>query len=105
MPDVLLSMETRRRLDALFDEPARAKAAHLLVTQCGSNLPFDEASDAQSLERVRFAALKPSNGDLGELQKAIELAQIDARDLLMAAGFGRDVRAHESWFPPPRQNQ
>jgi hypothetical protein len=29
----------------------------------------------------------------------VELAKIDSRDVLVAAGFGNDVRAHESWFP------
>jgi len=33
------------------------------------------------------------------LLEAIELAKADWRDLLMAAGFGEDVRAHEFWIP------
>jgi hypothetical protein len=61
------------------DEPARARAAELPITQCGSNLPFDEAEDAS--------------------------AQIDSRDVLMAAGFGHDVHVHETWFPPSRPDQ
>ena len=74
-------------------------AADLLVTRCGSNLPFNEEADGRSLERIRFAALKLSDGDLAKLRAAIELAQIDSRDVLVAAGFGHDVRAHEAWFP------
>jgi hypothetical protein len=99
MTGVPLSFETQRRLDALFHGTARTIAADLLVTQCGGNLPFNEAADARSLERIRFAALKLSNGDLAELRSAVELAQIDSRDVLVAAGFGQDVRAHEAWFP------
>src|SRR5437016_2310643 len=99
MPDVPLSRETRRRLDVLFAGPDREKAAQLLIMQCGKNLPFCDGADEQGLERVRFAALKLSKGNLVELEAAIRLAQSDWRDLLVAAGFGSDVRAHESWFP------
>ena len=99
MPPVQLSPETRRRLDALFVGAAREAAADLLVTQCANNLPFCETSDARSLERIRFAVLKLSNGDLAELGRAVEVAQLDWRDVLVAAGFGNDVRAHEAWFP------
>ncbi len=50
-------------------------------------------------ERFRFAALRLSNGDLRKLEQAVELAKRDWRDLLMAAGFGEDVTAHERWRP------
>ena len=99
MSGILLSPETQRRVDALFHGAARTLAAELLVNRCGSNLPFNDSADARSLERIRFAALKLSNGDLAELRRAIEQVQIDSRDVLMAAGFGEDVRAHEAWFP------
>jgi len=68
MPDVPLSPETQRRLDVLFAEEDRERAAHLLITQCGDNLPFYERADEEDLERVRFAALKLSRGDLTELE-------------------------------------
>ncbi len=99
MPRTQLSPETQRRLDALFVGAAWQTAADLLITRCGINLPFCEASDARGLERIRFAALKLSDGDLGELRRAVEIAQTDWRDVLVAAGFATDVRAHESWFP------
>ncbi len=83
----------------MFEGAARTLAADLLIGQCGSNLPFNENADARGLERIRFAALKLSNGDLAELRNVIEQAQIDSRDVLVAAGFGQDVRAHEAWFP------
>jgi hypothetical protein len=47
------------------------------------------------MERVRFAVLKLSGGDLEKLRKAIKLAQTDWRDLLMAAGFGHDVNVYK----------
>jgi hypothetical protein len=99
MPNVPLSEETRRRLEALFPEPSREAATKLLVEQCGDNLPTCELSGPRELERIRFAELKLSHGDPAELEQAVLLAQIDWRDVLMAAGFGHDVRAHESWWP------
>lgn len=94
-----LSLETVRRVEAMFDGAELEAANALLVEQCGNNLPFPRALDARQLERVRFAALKLSGGDLGRLRKAIELAKTDWRDLLVAAGFAENVQSHESWFP------
>jgi hypothetical protein len=94
-----LSSETRRRLDALFTGAERDVAADLLLTQCGANIPLWTSTDPKGLERIRFAALKLSNGDLAELRRAVDIAQIDWRDALVAAGFGNDPHAHEHWFP------
>jgi hypothetical protein len=49
-------------------------------------------------ERLRFAALRLSRGDLTGLADAIKLGNTDWRDLLMAADFG-DVDAHSVWVP------
>jgi hypothetical protein len=94
-----ISSETQRRLDILFRQGDRAEAERLLAEQCGNNLPFLEKLDEQGLERFCFAALKLSGGDLSRLRSAIELAKTDWRDLLMAAGFGEDTRAHTLWMP------
>jgi len=99
MHPVPLSPETARRLDALFDAAARSKVAELLMTECGANLPLWIDTDPRGLERIRFAVLKLSNGDMNALERAIQIAQNDWRDVLVAAGFGNSVRAHESWFP------
>lgn len=99
MPPIPLSSETRRRVDALFDGPAREAAAELLITQCAANLPLWVNPDERGLERIRFAVLKLGNGDLTELRRAVQMAQVDWRDVLVAAGFGDSVRVHESWFP------
>ena len=94
-----LSPGTRQRLEVLFPPAEWAGAARLLVEECGDNLPFQEKATELSLERIRFAALKLSGGDLPRLRQAIQLAKTDWRDLLVAAEFGNDVRAHETWFP------
>jgi hypothetical protein len=99
MANVPLSPGTRSRLEVLFSPAERGEAEQLLVELCGSNLPFCENSDSTSLERLRFAALKLSGGRLPALYSAVELANTDWRDLLVAAGFAEDVEAHKSWFP------
>ena len=96
---VSLSPDTARRLRALFAAVDRREAERLLVDQCGNGLPFCEKYDAVGLERIRFAAMKVSNGNLSALRDAIDLANIDWRDLLVGAGFAEDVDAHKSWFP------
>jgi hypothetical protein len=99
MATVPLSHETIRRLELLFHGEDAVVAADLLTNECGSNLPGFENCNPLELERFRFAALKFSDGNLDRLLQAIELAQQDWRDRLMAAGFGRDARAHVGWMP------
>lgn len=96
---VRLSDETRKRMEHLFAGEDRARAEELLVEECGDNLPFCEQQDEHGLERIRFAALKRSGGTLEGLLAAVVLAQVDWRDLLIAAGFENDVQAHLRWDP------
>jgi hypothetical protein len=98
---VRLSPQTEQHIRALFPPISRPEAADLLLNQCGTSLPFLEKCDEFQLERVRFAALKLSAGEIPRLKKAIELAQNDWRDLLAAAGFAEDLKAHERWVPDP----
>jgi hypothetical protein len=98
MEPVKLSPQTTRRLELLFPTEAQEQARQLLICECGSNLPFLEGSNPTSLERVRFAALKVSEGRLDKLEAAVELAKVDWRDLLVHAGFAHDPKAHESWL-------
>lgn len=101
----VLSPETQRRVDLLFRAADRAAVTALLIEQCSNNLPFLERLDEYQLERVHFAALKLSAGDVDRLLDAIALAQLDWRDLLMAAGFGHNITMHKLWLPgaPERQ--
>jgi hypothetical protein len=96
-----LSAETIRRADILFQPEDRERAKALLYEQCGNNLPDLGKADMIRLERFRFAALKYSDGKLDLLESAVKLAQIDWRDLLVAAGFAHDVEAHRKWEPKP----
>lgn len=100
-----LSPETRRRVELVFRGDDARVAAEMLERECGNNVPFCEDSDSVQMERIRFAALKVSEGKVEMLRQAVELAKLDWRDLLMWAGFGNDVKAHEKWLvgqrPPP----
>lgn len=96
---VPLSPGTRDRMNALFDPEDRSAAEAMLTRDCGSNLPSCGSLDAAGLERVRYACLKLSRGYLDRLRHWVDEAQKDWRDVLMAADFGTDVRAHETWWP------
>jgi hypothetical protein len=94
-----LSEATWERLRKLFPPQQQEEAARLLADECGNNLPFCEDFGPVGLERIRFAVLKLSGGNIEELRTAIKDAQTDWRDVLMWAGFGESVTAHESWSP------
>jgi hypothetical protein len=94
-----LSTDTERHIAVLSPASHKAEVSELLLHQCGNNLPFCEKSDEFQLERLRFAALKLSAGNIDKLKDAIRLAKQDWRDVLMAAGFGTDVTAHKRWVP------
>jgi hypothetical protein len=94
-----LSAETLRRIDALFEQAQRDAVTRLLQDECGNNLPLLEHFDEGQLERVRFAALKLSDGNLEKLHDAVRLAKEDWRDLLVSAEFADDINAHRQWFP------
>ena len=92
-----LSEATRDKVRQLFPSRQQQDAADLLMIECGNNLPFCESSDEYALERIRFAVLKLSGGNLCELRRWVGLAKTDWRDVLMAAGFGHSVTAHKEW--------
>ena len=95
---VELSPLTTRRLDLLFPPATREAARRLLTQECGADLPLSGDTTPASLERIRFAALKVSDGRIEKLKQAIELARTDWRDLLVDAGFAHDPQAHKSWL-------
>lgn len=71
----------------------------VLADRCGATLPGIPAEHDQLIERIQLAALRLSAGRLGGLNKAVELAALDWRDLLVAAGFADDPTAHTRWQP------
>jgi hypothetical protein len=94
-----LSNEVKFRITRLFPPEQQEKVRQLLHNDCGNNLPFQKSVDASGLDRVRFAVLKLSDGNMDKLEEAIRIANQDWRDALVWAGFGDDVYAHEEWLP------
>jgi len=95
---VKLSKRTENLLNDFFPKTIREEAKELIETMCGNNLPFCENSGSEQMERIRFSAIKLSEGQIDKLCDAIELAQTDWRDLLMSAGFGYDPEKHNKWY-------
>jgi hypothetical protein len=94
-----LSPLTRQHVAALFAAADVPQAEQLLAHECAENLPLVRDPTPEGLERLRFAAIRVSEGALPRLRDAIALAKIDWRDLLVAAGFAHDVTAHRTWRP------
>jgi hypothetical protein len=93
----VLSEATWERVRQLFPPEQHEAVARILETECGNNLPFSEKETSCGLERLRFAALKLSKGNMENLCRAVNLAKRDWRDLLVAAGFAHSVDAHKHW--------
>ena len=96
---IKLSDRTIDKINSLFSDDDRKEVEELLKIECAENIPFCEKHDKYEMERIRFSVLKLSEGEISKLVDAIELAQIDWRDLFMAAGFGYDTDAHNKWEP------
>jgi len=92
-----LSPRTRQLVEKVFGPKRVDEAVLWLEDECGNNLPSCEKQDEVGMERIRFAAIKLSRGNIQKLLEAIDEARMDWRDLLMASDFGYDVDAHEQW--------
>lgn len=55
--------------------------------------------DLNLIERIEVGVIKQSHGDIDLLREWIGEAQEDWRDVLDAAEFYNDPRAHFSWKP------
>ena len=58
----------------------------ILDQECGRTIPFCRKATAQELEYIRLCVLRLSKGNLSELRKCVELANVDQRDVFLAAG-------------------
>ena len=92
-----ISSRTTRLIGKCFSADEKDLVISLLNDECGNNLPFFENSIPSDLERIHFAIIKLSNGELDRLESAIELAKTDWRDLLVAVGFENDLNGHNVW--------
>jgi len=92
-----LSDRTRQLIDVFFSDKIREEAIFFLQNECAENLPLGKMDTPEGIERIRFAVIKISNGDIDVLGKAIGLVSADWRNVLMGADFGYDVEAHNKW--------
>jgi len=92
-----LSQRTKQLTEIIFSADLVDEVIQWLEEECGNNIPFCSKYDEFQMERIRFAVLKLSRGNISKLLGAIDDARIDWRDLFMAADFGTDVTAHEKW--------
>ena len=86
-----------RLVQKLFSNEDKEQAIILLKDECGNNLPFCEEYSPEALDRIRFAAIKISNGNLDQLKSAVIMANTDWRDLLVYANFATDINMHNEW--------
>ncbi len=86
-----LSDRVSNHIEKMFD-PSNIEQAKALLLQISKT-----GSGNQAPDRCEIAALKISCGSVEKLRLAVELYHLDFRDLLMSAGFGCDIRAHEKW--------
>jgi hypothetical protein len=96
-----LTRGTVERIHALFPQPEWEMVSQALLERCGDNLPLVHSTYVALTERIRFAVLKLSCGSLEGLERHLQIAVLDWRDVLLAAGFGTDVAAHLAWHPEP----
>ena len=87
MSRVELTENTLRLVQRIFPPEHPGAVIESLEARCGPSLPLWHAPTPQGLERIRFAVLKLSSGSLAQFERAIELANADWRDVLVAAGL------------------
>ena len=92
-----LSPRTRQLVENIFGPKQVAEVVQWLEDECGNNLPACEKQVEYHMERIRFAEIKLSDGNIQKLLEAMDGARMDWRDPLMAADFVYDVNAHGHW--------
>jgi hypothetical protein len=97
-PMIALGPACRERIAALFPETDVLEAERLLE-QCTSDPRLLADLVRQGTDRLLFAMIRLSGGDTRGLLDAISQFRRDWRDLLIAADFADDPRAHETWQP------
>jgi hypothetical protein len=89
LPNVVAAIEK------LFTPYEQETITKMLIEECNAEKIY--ASSEAGVERIQLAVLKLSDGDTDKFLAAVELAQLDWRDVLVAAGFGDDIGAHLEW--------
>jgi hypothetical protein len=92
---------TRQRLEMVFVPELRKQAEEILLKQFGTKMPGYKDASALEIERVRFAALKLSEGSLAKLREQLDVVSVNPHDLLVKAEF-LDIGDHLDWWPDAR---
>jgi len=58
-----------------------------LQTECGRTIPFFREATPEQLEHIQIGVLRLSEGKFSELRKWVGLANIDHRDVILAASL------------------
>lgn len=88
---------TIKLIDTIYRKEERSLVIHTLENDCGNNLPLCNGWTSKQLERIRFAVIKFSEGQLDRFHYAIKLANTDWRDLLVEVCFADDIDCHSEW--------
>ncbi len=93
-----LSPNTEYLVHTLYKSREAKEIGDILEIECGTeSLGCDDWTPVE-MERIRFAVLKLATESDSGLDNALKLVTTDWRDLLMVAGFGEDLKAHEKWY-------
>jgi len=79
-------------ITVLFEIKDRETVTEMLTEEC--NAEGLHTTSVDGVEHTQLTVLNISNGEVDKFLAVAELAQVDWRDALMAAGFGEDVNAH-----------
>jgi hypothetical protein len=67
----------------LFPREQHQEIISLLEKRCGRTIPFMREATAGALEPYRLSVLRRSEGDIAQLRKWVEFANIEGWDVLL----------------------
>jgi hypothetical protein len=84
LPEVApLTKPVLDELAKLFSAEQHQEVVGLLERRCGRTIPFERGASSAQLEPYRLSVLRRSEGDIAELRKWIEFANIEGRNVLL----------------------
>ncbi len=93
-----LSRRTDQLARRLFPSEIVGRVRARLQSECGTEALGCNGSTPEQMERIHFAVIRLGAADVDALNRAIQLAKTDWRDLLMEADFGESLTAHDEWY-------
>ena len=84
LPEVVpLTKAALEEIGELFAPERHQEIISLLEKHCGRTIPFMREATAGTLEPYRLSVLRRSEGDIDELRKWVEFANIEGWDVLL----------------------